>query len=901
MRHTAYLIAVYLLLPSFSWAASFDCNRATTLVEKLVCADPGLSQTDEKFSKTYNEILQSLRDSIDLKQDQIKWLREVRNKCADIPCLNKVYRDRLAVLEQVSSRTKALEIPAAATSTGPAPLRVIDKITNFSPTDYPIIARDDRLIFSQFDHSGNDFDVVAFDMADQTSAYIVRGLRGGQFVAQNDKYLVVSGKDSIVRPLIVKDRATGKTIKQIKLQRPITWAKIEGNRLIAVQGAFMFNVGYTAKAEALIFELPSLKVLKSVEIIGGNDVQPWQGKILSLGYDLAAYDNEFNELFKISLPARKQGNGVSCAATWPLGVYKDKAVVIANCGDILVFDLSTHQLVQTIPSYSHFYAVAILDGLIFTTPTSEPRQRDNAHVYDLSTGKELAVLPINATDLFVKGNRILAIEREFAKPSLMTLYSVDVSAIRSGNWREDRILSECLKAQLLLTDSRDLYAAIDMCKATGIEGLVGGAEIPKAILPVAKRYALWLSQTLDRGRDAIPILEILRRIAPDEDIERTLANIKLKTAILSGSKLGPLTKEEQETPFSRILKRGDQFTHVETKNVNFGSFPNLFLFSGDRIYVGRYSNGTSIGVLDRRTLDEIADIPIAPDDNTYQDNVFSIASDKKHIYAVVAYRYEQAGRPNFFVIDKESFKTLKSTQLQLLSTLITDGDMLLSCGCHFTTDQRCKLVDPIALKTEDIPGKVCIQNEFGSESVVSFSGANTLGSRYVANTNDYLVAKASGPRDAPYLFYPKTGGAPKTVQFGATDSLSWPVAVEGNSIIVKVAMRNGALIKQVNATTGTALTLLGVPTTSQRYPVVALYKQTLFIGFGRDLIVFDLTSNQIHRYIKDYIVSSQGPSSNIDANQIVRLIVDRDRLIALTFRGENSRVVRLEDLMMDGR
>jgi len=87
-------------------AASFDCNRATTLVEKLVCADQGLSELDETLSGIYRKVLRSTPDPEGLKREQAKWLREVRDLCRDSTCLEKECRNRLAVLEQ------PLEAPA---------------------------------------------------------------------------------------------------------------------------------------------------------------------------------------------------------------------------------------------------------------------------------------------------------------------------------------------------------------------------------------------------------------------------------------------------------------------------------------------------------------------------------------------------------------------------------------------------------------------------------------------------------------------------------------------------------------------------------------------------------------------------------------------------------------------
>jgi hypothetical protein len=790
-----------------------------------------------------------------------------------------------------------------ARAESPLPIKGIANIVEFSPADFPIVPDHGRLFFSQYDKSGNNFDVIAFDMADQSSEYVLRGQPGGRFVAQSDKYLVVSGKGRFANPLVVIDRVSGARLRQISLQREISWAKIENNRLIAIQG---FSIGgYGAKAPGLVFELPSLKIVKSVEIVGGNDAQVWKGTNLSLGFDLAAYDDEFNELFRIALPKRKPGDGVSCASTWPLRVHADKAVIVTNCGEILVYDLPTRQLERTIPAYSHFYAVAIVDGLIFTVPNSEPKQRDNAHVHELATGRELAVLPINGSDLFAKGDRLLAVEREFARVSPMTLYSVDTRALRSGRWRVEQTLGQCRKAQALLQQSGDLYGAIALCRSAGIEGLAQDDTISEAVLPVIQRYALWLSRTLDRSADAIPILEKLQRIAPGQEVDQALTEVRLTARVLGGRELGALSPAEQRTEMARVLGSGDRLAGSQTRNIDFGSFSNLFHFSGNRVYVGRYGcrtcshAGASISVLDRETLEEIASIPIAPHDQDYQDAIESIASDGERIYVSVAYRYQEAGRPNFVVINKDTLKIVKNVQVEAPPSLIVQDGVLLACGCYFSEEQNCKLLEPETGKSADAPGKICAPAD-GVETnvVVRLRSDQEPSERFVAVTRDFLVARKALGKNVPYTFYPRAiAGQPVSVRLSPAGSLDWPISISDNSILIREAVRNGQLIKLVTAPTGATRTLLGLPASRLREPVPLLHGQTLFVGLGHDLLIFDVKSNRLRRYIRDFIPAGFKDNGNgLDVNRIDRLITDRGRLIAITFHGEHSRIVPLSSL-----
>jgi len=82
-------------------AASFDCSKAQSKIEKMVCADSGLSRLDEKIAKVYGEVLKKSSDETLLKKQQRGWLK-ARNQCKDISCLGDHYRGRLAELNEAN-------------------------------------------------------------------------------------------------------------------------------------------------------------------------------------------------------------------------------------------------------------------------------------------------------------------------------------------------------------------------------------------------------------------------------------------------------------------------------------------------------------------------------------------------------------------------------------------------------------------------------------------------------------------------------------------------------------------------------------------------------------------------------------------------------------------------------
>ncbi len=69
------LILFMFLVPA-GWAASFDCKKASTRIEKMICDDPHLSKADEILAKAYFEAREKLSPPAQetLLKDQRDWL-----------------------------------------------------------------------------------------------------------------------------------------------------------------------------------------------------------------------------------------------------------------------------------------------------------------------------------------------------------------------------------------------------------------------------------------------------------------------------------------------------------------------------------------------------------------------------------------------------------------------------------------------------------------------------------------------------------------------------------------------------------------------------------------------------------------------------------------------------------
>lgn len=96
IKITIYCLLLLLFVQS-AFAASFDCAKAGTKVEKLICSNPDVSRLDEDLNMGYKQILDasSPEEKKEIIQEQRKWLKEVRNQCADKDCLWNAYYKRI--------------------------------------------------------------------------------------------------------------------------------------------------------------------------------------------------------------------------------------------------------------------------------------------------------------------------------------------------------------------------------------------------------------------------------------------------------------------------------------------------------------------------------------------------------------------------------------------------------------------------------------------------------------------------------------------------------------------------------------------------------------------------------------------------------------------------------------
>jgi uncharacterized protein len=104
------LTAAFCGAATMAAAQSFDCAKAQSRVEKMVCADRAIAELDEYLGRYYAAARAAIPGAAAcLHSDQAQWLKSTRDACADGACLTSAYLNRLAELDPLQPGATALK------------------------------------------------------------------------------------------------------------------------------------------------------------------------------------------------------------------------------------------------------------------------------------------------------------------------------------------------------------------------------------------------------------------------------------------------------------------------------------------------------------------------------------------------------------------------------------------------------------------------------------------------------------------------------------------------------------------------------------------------------------------------------------------------------------------------
>jgi uncharacterized protein len=102
------LASIIFAVPVAAIAASFDCSKAKSKTEILICSDADVSSLDESLGIAYKSAYSRVENKIGLRQSQREWLASYSfTSCTNITCLKKQISERIEILNEVSAEGEA--------------------------------------------------------------------------------------------------------------------------------------------------------------------------------------------------------------------------------------------------------------------------------------------------------------------------------------------------------------------------------------------------------------------------------------------------------------------------------------------------------------------------------------------------------------------------------------------------------------------------------------------------------------------------------------------------------------------------------------------------------------------------------------------------------------------------
>ena len=99
MKKLLWIILGWMVLFASTQAASFDCDKATTSVEKLICGSPELRIADIQLYEIYMRAIRQSKNSNQIRSEQRQWLKITRSKSKSTTSLSIAYQERITQLE----------------------------------------------------------------------------------------------------------------------------------------------------------------------------------------------------------------------------------------------------------------------------------------------------------------------------------------------------------------------------------------------------------------------------------------------------------------------------------------------------------------------------------------------------------------------------------------------------------------------------------------------------------------------------------------------------------------------------------------------------------------------------------------------------------------------------------
>jgi hypothetical protein len=772
--------------------------------------------------------------------------------------------------------------------------------------DYPTALIGHRLVFAQYDKTGNAKEIISLDPETREGSVIASGLHNPEKIFFSDSAVTVvleAGR------LTVFDNATGKRRFHTRLAYEVKAATIVGNELWAA-GSPSFALGlsrYDLSTGAKISERVS------EHSPGGSQPIFWKDKLVAVtSGQVALYDGNLAQLASAPAPKSEIYGNLGCTVHAP-AVHNDLLIYQVSCGRIAVFDLKRFTALYELERFdpSPFVAFDVVGDKLFVVPTEEQRKSKNGAVFDLATGRRLAVLPIDASGIAIRGAVMAAyLPRPSYNKRPIGFYRIDVSAL--GEDAQDKAVVEAhARAAAILERSGSVEDAIDAIEGASLEPLLARGSLGKEARAIALDYGAWLALTLDRREKGIALLEKLAAATPDDPVSRRrLGSAWLRDYLLTDApeslrQARRLLAAEPDSPLAQLAPAPPPVARATP--VDFGAFADHILFWRDKMVIGRWDEAPSVALYDRATLRPLSVTSIRPSDDEQQDAVGGITFAGEQVLAWLNYRYEDAKRANLAIIDPQHGRvTLRSIDESVASRVVETPKGIATCPDLI--GQHCVLRDAKSFAAITEPFDCRLMELAGSASADQATLGDLVaggckaagGDDPLAVSKDWIVT-AGGHWPGPYSVAFRRLSGDGSWQSTDLKLAQWHGMIIPPGRDFAVAANQGTetvRYSRLDLPSGVARTLLQLHVSRDVDRAWIANDRLLLVGLGHDIVVYDLENARLAGVLHGVIPNAFTDNGHgVDLAKITRIMIDGDHVIALTFRGEFTRLLYLPDLL----
>jgi len=761
-----------------------------------------------------------------------------------------------------------------------------------------------RFIFDQWEPDGNHKSLVSVDPTGK-SIILATHLHEPRILFSDGQWTVSAEASSEAGTEIVVSKIDEQRRFQSTRRQPSVATIIDQQLRLATTTSEQFP----SKLALDLFDLTKNEQLASYEIWNvparGKPVF-WNGKVVLVAPgEIALYGERLEKIVSAPAPTDEIYNRSYCGIVEPR-IFGTRLIYQISCGRIVVFDLDrfsvVHELARIDPSMHLAYDV---DGdLLFAVPTEAERKPNNGAIFDLTTGRRLAVLPLTADAIAVNGDNLLALSpRDGNDPKAhrsILLYRVDKSELDEA--AQERAIEEAhAQARAVLSHSGSFEDAIDAQESAATDLLFAPERANPRIRAIALDYAGWLSATLDRSAVGVKLLERLTVLdGGDPRATRRLGAASLRDYALTGSQAS-LDRGRRLLPeASATLQALMPLPAARLAPIDFGIFPNRIAFWRDKIVVGRWGSNkpVDLALYDRATLQPLWSQALSTND---QDEIVGLSFEGDHIQTWLEPR--DANGTRIISIDAVSRKSTPVRVRATIEIVVPTSSGVLGCGL---VEPRCVLIDPKTLRTgkefhcvplvsvgEDAANLAVLGKLFAPDCKLD------LGGELVALSPRWMLVQ-QGSWPGPYAIKYRLVGTTdqwRTTELRLLRESRVHILQSRDEAIIETPRPELHTFARQNLVDGGYRTLFQVSDPEAAGAAWTQTDQIVIVGKGRDLVLYDLANDCIAGVLRDVIAEgSENNGLGVDKAKIVRLLLDGPRLIALPLDGRHSRVLSTQDV-----